>query len=657
MAFPTISDADTKSGLQSSNSTSWTITYCQNIAADDLLLLFVATDGIPNLVLNGWVSANGNSGANSGWVFKKKAVGSETGTFTLTLGTSEQGAWRMFRIPASSWEGTLGTTFTNDSTGGAVQRAGTSTASPSATPDPPSLDPSEWATEDTLWIAAISVDTSRTISAYPSNMADRHTADVSGGSTGATLGLATAESAASSFDPGTFTISASDDWHAIVLAIRPAGSSTITFTPAARPVDVNPVSHALGLSLAFAPAARPVDVNPVAPALASVLTFAPAARPVDVNPVAPALVPGALALTPAAVAADVNPVAPTLSSIYTLSPPAMAADVSPVGPALALSLAFAPAALVADVNPVSAALALGAYEMAPPAVAADVNPVAPVLATIYTLTPAAVAAGVAQVAPALEQVYTMAPNAVAAALAQIAPAFALSLVLTPGTVAAPVLVIVPVLDTPPAGEVNFTPAAVAAILARGAPTLSLGLDFTPAAVATSAFQVAPVIDHPLDLAPNPVLLPLTVSAALAPYLVLEAGIAQLVLASVAPQLAMALSLAPPPVAAVVDEVAPSLGLVYPFAPSPVVVDLTAIAPELGAGFFLLAGPVSVQLAVVGPGFPIWFQPSPAVVELLVSLAIEQVGTGLVAGDVLNLLPPYGDRYRYPWLVRGLRRRP
>lgn len=225
MAFPTIQTADTKSGTVTSNSSSWTATYPTNIASGDLLLLFVGADGstgVVNSLPAGWVLDGTTSGANSLSWAKKKAGGTETGDFTIGLGASEQGGWRVFRI--TGWEGTLGTVFANGSTSEAVVEASTITGSPSNAPNPPSLDPNNWATEDTLWFAACGIDTSRTISVYP--LADNNTADVSGGSNGATLGVCTTTSAVSSLDPGTFTCSASDDWVASTIAVRPAAAVT-----------------------------------------------------------------------------------------------------------------------------------------------------------------------------------------------------------------------------------------------------------------------------------------------------------------------------------------------------------------------------------------------------------------------------------------------
>jgi len=222
-AFPTISDSDTKSGTVGANSTSWTITYPTNIAAGDLLLLFFGADGTATFSATGFTNV-GNLQASAVTVFllAKVAAGTETGTFTATVDAAEQGGWRIFRIPAASWFG--GTLNVNPTESNGLATFGESSGSPSANPNPAALNPANWGTEDTLWIAAIGVDTSRTISVFP--LADRNTSDVSGGAGGATLGLCTTASTVASLDPGTFTISASDDWAALTVAVRPAGAAT-----------------------------------------------------------------------------------------------------------------------------------------------------------------------------------------------------------------------------------------------------------------------------------------------------------------------------------------------------------------------------------------------------------------------------------------------
>jgi hypothetical protein len=233
MAFPTIADADTKSGTVTTNSTSWTITFPTNIAAGDLLLLFFGIDGSPDVSATGFTNVgNLQNSACTVYLLAKVAAGTETGTFTATLTATEQGGWRVFRIPAATWFGGTLSQYPTESNGFAA--LGEAAGSPSANPNPPALNPANWDVEDTLWIAACGVDTSRTISVFP--FAGRNTADVSGGSTGATLGLCTTTSTVASLDPGTFTISASDDWAALTVAIRPAASPRVPWQPQIQPL-------------------------------------------------------------------------------------------------------------------------------------------------------------------------------------------------------------------------------------------------------------------------------------------------------------------------------------------------------------------------------------------------------------------------------------
>lgn len=219
MAFPTIQTADTKNGTVASNSNSWTLTYPTNLQANDLILAFVATDGntAPTWP-GGWGRKRaGSSAAVSCHVGAKLSDGTETGTFSLGLSANEQGGWRIFRIT-----GQFVTSIIDGVSEDCI--ANTSGSGASSTPDPPSLDPTSWDVEDTLWFAVCAVDTSRTISVYP--LADNQTADVSGGANGATLGVCTLNDAVASKDPGTFTISASDDWVTVTLAVRPAAAAT-----------------------------------------------------------------------------------------------------------------------------------------------------------------------------------------------------------------------------------------------------------------------------------------------------------------------------------------------------------------------------------------------------------------------------------------------
>lgn len=228
MTFPTIQTADTQSGTVTTNSTSWTLTYPTNLSSGDLILGFAGVDGAGVFAGtgdvttgNGWLMGQASTAPVTLNIFAKISGGTETGTFSLNINASEQGGWRVFRI--TGWEGGL-TSGSASLSGAALERTGIGfsllASGASTTPNPGSFNPANWNIEDTLWFAAMAADTSRTVSVYP--LAGNNTADVSGGSNGATLGLCTTTSAVASLDPSTFTISASDDWVAVTVAVRPA---------------------------------------------------------------------------------------------------------------------------------------------------------------------------------------------------------------------------------------------------------------------------------------------------------------------------------------------------------------------------------------------------------------------------------------------------
>lgn len=234
MAFPAIAAADTKTGSQTTNSTSWTLTYPSNLASGDLIIAFIARDGGSGdgggTWPAGWVTRSQNQATVSLIASKKKSDGTETGNFSVTGLSSEQGVWRTMRIPAALWEGTIGTSFGNGSAadGSAVCATGVTTGD-STTPNPTSLDPFNWGTEDTLFIAAAASDHGdTTYTGFPANYTQQDHATAgghsqeSGGAGGAGFGIAFRRVAASSDDPGTFTTDASEGWAALTVGVRPA---------------------------------------------------------------------------------------------------------------------------------------------------------------------------------------------------------------------------------------------------------------------------------------------------------------------------------------------------------------------------------------------------------------------------------------------------
>lgn len=224
MAFPVTRSAF--AGTQGTNATSWTLTYpssgdivdgvsSNSIEAGDLILINIGRDGSTGTgAITDYTSIfdQASGTACRGLTFVKVASGSESGTFTYSPGASEQGAWRIAVI--KNWYGTLAGVEVSSAA------SGLSTA-----PNAPSLSPS-WGAKDTFWRVVCAFDDGRrSISAYPSspdNFSIYQNSDSSGGSGGAGMGSAGLTKNATSVDPGAFTLSASDDWVAWLIAVRPA---------------------------------------------------------------------------------------------------------------------------------------------------------------------------------------------------------------------------------------------------------------------------------------------------------------------------------------------------------------------------------------------------------------------------------------------------
>lgn len=238
MAFPTVADADTKTGAVGTNSTSWTITYCTNIAAGDLLLLLAAIDRATasQMVAGGWTVLLDVAGGTAGnpvslQVLGRVAVGTETGTFTATIGASEQGAWTMLRIPSASWYGGVlsAGTSSNASTGVAAA-TNASTGGSTNAPDPPSLTPA-WGAADDLWIAFAAHDLgiispgNVIVTAGPASYTDFSSLEA-GTSGGAGYGIARRALNAASENPGTFTQSTGSGVATATIAIRPTTAAS-----------------------------------------------------------------------------------------------------------------------------------------------------------------------------------------------------------------------------------------------------------------------------------------------------------------------------------------------------------------------------------------------------------------------------------------------
>ena len=197
------------------NTTAHAVTMPSSVSAGDLLLMLVTSDGSANQTTpSGWTALflNQRSGtAVTFSAFTKVATGTEGGT-TVNVATSatEQAAAQVYRI--TSWYGNLSGVVTSASATGT-----------NASPNPASLTPS-WGAGNTLWIATHAADhnSTRSTTAYPANYTNGlHTQSNTGSSAVHVSSARRAQNAATE-DPGTFTMSASDDWVARTIAVRAA---------------------------------------------------------------------------------------------------------------------------------------------------------------------------------------------------------------------------------------------------------------------------------------------------------------------------------------------------------------------------------------------------------------------------------------------------
>lgn len=160
----------------------------------------------------------------------KKSTGSETGTFTVTQAATPTGDAAFILLSIPNWDGVTVpevTTIVN----------GTSSAA-----NPASLNPANWGTEDTLWIAVAASGETGTggtfdgISTAPSNYTNLATTSISQDAVGGVqAGVAFRQLNAASEDVGTFTLDTSNARNsAVVIAVRPVpvavSDSPITFT-------------------------------------------------------------------------------------------------------------------------------------------------------------------------------------------------------------------------------------------------------------------------------------------------------------------------------------------------------------------------------------------------------------------------------------------
>ena len=276
MAFPVI--AATNTSLEdAANVTSHTVNLPAGIVSGNLLIVVFNADGtgVGTFPAGDWTVINSQgSGANRLTIAYRQADGGEGSTITVTTAAAERSAHVAYRI-----------TGHEDPATQAPQDASTFAAS-GVNPDPPDLTPTGGA-KDYLWIAIEGHDRDRTTDAFPTNYVSNQLNARGTGANSVAVAMATDEVNAASENPGTFTISASDQWAAVTIAVHP-GSVDVVILP---PVGAITVTGQIPVVASGKNIAIPVDAVSISDLVPTVGTSAIISPPLATNISITGLVP------------------------------------------------------------------------------------------------------------------------------------------------------------------------------------------------------------------------------------------------------------------------------------------------------------------------------------------------------------------------------
>lgn len=217
MAFPTVSDITVTK--EPSNVGTHNFSMPTGISVGDLLIGFFSTDATETIsnMQSGWTAmwdeAPGAGGTGHGWY--RIANGAESDG-TYDTGTNEQSINVVFLV--KNWHGTTPPEHA------AIQET-------TDTPDPPSLNPTGWDAEDTLWFALRTHDGAGTATDFPDDFVDNNATDTSGTGGSVSMAHCTRENNTAAEDPNTFTISVSDSGVTITVAVRPSSVAAVDKIP------------------------------------------------------------------------------------------------------------------------------------------------------------------------------------------------------------------------------------------------------------------------------------------------------------------------------------------------------------------------------------------------------------------------------------------
>lgn len=264
MAFPFI--VAVTQGVQTSDSTTWTLTYPSPLLPDDMVLAICGSDGSVSINSisdtltypakyswvptppNGWDAPSNTACVRGG---KKHIVGTETGNFTVTLNAAEQGCWTCVSIrgwafnrwiPNASNPWPIGVNMVNSDPngGGCVSNpmaTGTDSSAELFSTGIHGASPGE----EQLSIMGVIVDGTVTVSSFSNGGTTIGSFQSSGGANGCAMGLMYRQTLGADTAAGEFTLSGAASWGTGWYGIRPNIDPGPGLGQAARAANPTPV--------------------------------------------------------------------------------------------------------------------------------------------------------------------------------------------------------------------------------------------------------------------------------------------------------------------------------------------------------------------------------------------------------------------------------
>ncbi len=222
-AFPSIDNTNT-STENAADVTSHGVDLPATINADDLCLVLFTSDGTTTITWDNstagtWSQVYDTDGTGvQGALYAQVMGGTEDGaTLTITTNNAERSTHLVVCISGAN----------NDLTPVADTIAYAQDLSSDSTPNPPALNPANWGTEDTLWIATYQMDDGADSVLTMWSEANNRIENTGGHADNTGTVLSSANSAAASRDPSSYWATANSRSIATTIAIRPPAPPTV----------------------------------------------------------------------------------------------------------------------------------------------------------------------------------------------------------------------------------------------------------------------------------------------------------------------------------------------------------------------------------------------------------------------------------------------